>query len=233
MRWEGVSVSVQLAKAILIYSGSAESAATVHAIQHERTGPIILPGVGLGKAELHKLLIVLLGGGSQALYLPENVLSISPAHLAWWCQSQVREIYFAPTELKSGVKKLSGKKVRHPSLVFHATDQGLRVFALAKAERPTLATPLFVAPYWNVYAGGKMCQGNTRFPQGLLPESIQGFEEAFFDSLFTHSLVTPLTRHPKGHAGFWSDMLSVKTVPAHWLVPRHQTLGEVLSNAQA
>jgi hypothetical protein len=65
-----------------------------------------------------------------------------------------------------------------------------------------------------------------------LPESIPAFEAAFFDTHFTHSNGTPMTRHPEGHFGFWRDLQSVKAVPAKWLVPFGKTLMEVLEHAQ-
>ena len=229
----GSSVSVQLTKAILLYSGSTGSAATVHEIGHDRTGPVILPGVGLGKAELHQILLALLGSRSKVLFLPEKVLSISPTQMAWWCQSQNREIYFKARAEEDKVNKLSARKVQHPNLVFVATSGKLRVFALAKAGRPTPETKLYVAPYWNVFRDGQMCQGDVKYPEGLLPQNIPAFEDAFFDSIFTHAEVNPLTYHPKGHTGFWADLRSVKTIPAKWLVPCGKTLMEVLENAQA
>lgn len=229
----GASVSVQLTKAILLYSGSTGSAATVHEIARDRTGPVIQPGVGLGKAELHQILLALLGSRSKALFLPESILCLSPTQMAWWCQSQNCEIFFKARDADDKVNKLSGKKVQHPNLVFVATPGKLRVFALAKAERPTPETKLYVAPYWNVFRDGHMCQGDVKYPESLLPQNLQAFEAAFFDSIFTHAEVNPLTRHPKGHHGFWSDLRRVKTIPAKWLVPCGKTLMEVLEYAQA
>lgn len=229
----GSSVSVQLTKAILIYSGPSESAATVHDIGHERTGPVILPGVGLGKAELHQLLLALLGSRRKTIFLPENVLAISPVQLAWWHKSQKREIFFnGDTEDTKKLNVLSGKKVCHPNLVFVATQKSLRIFAVADNKRPRPETPLYFAPYWNVFEGGKMCRGNTVYPEGRLPEHIPVFEAAFFDTHFTHWNGTPLTRHPEGHFGFWRDLQTAKTVPAKWLVPLGKTLMEVLEHAQ-
>ena len=120
---------------MLFRSGSA---ATVHDIGQDRAGPLLLPGVGLTKAELHKILLDLLGAKQNALFLPEQVLSVSPVQLAWWCRSPKREIYFKPRDGEAKVNRLNGKKVQHPNLVFVATSQKLRVFALAKAERPIM-----------------------------------------------------------------------------------------------
>ena len=55
-------------------------------------------------------------------------------------------------------------------------------------RRPRPETTLMVAPYWNCDRhGGRVCQGSMRVPGSLCLAARQGWENAFFQSEFTHA----------------------------------------------
>ena len=59
-----------------------------------------------------------------------------------------------------------------------------------------------------------------RAPGRLCLEAITGWEQAFFESEFTHAaLGAHLTTHPEGFLGLWRDLTgSQKDVPPEYLV---------------
>jgi PRTRC genetic system protein B len=102
----------------------------------------------------------------------------------------------------------------------------LRVRALAQAKRPTAATKLFVAPYYNTDGEtGVVCQGSMREPEERGVAAIGQWELAFFQSAFTHQTgVHRLTSHPEGFSGLWRSLQGKKRFPADYLVPANETV---------
>lgn len=226
----GETNKVSLTKAILLYRSHTHCVATVHDVAHaESKPPLILPGKGISLQGLQDLVVALAGVERASDYLSETILAASLTRLVWWCPSKVRPIWFQTKSVR--LNRLNGASVTHPNLVFAATPQGLSVWAIAREQRPTPKTPLFHAPYLNVWESGGVCQGNVQFPRILVPSNIAQFERAFFDSNFTHANHHSLTRHPRGHDGFWRDLRSKrkKKVPWRWLVPTKLTLENVLN----
>jgi PRTRC genetic system protein B len=200
------SEEMTLAKAVLLYTSRAgDMLASVNAVENG----VILPGVPLDSALLSDIVAALAGRGEGSrCVLPERVLYSDASMLAWWCPESVRPIYF-----KSGKEDLdsfSGTPVLHPPLFFLALSQRLWVWALAGRERPTAETPLFVAPYFNMYERGNMCVGNVRLPESLRASNanLKAWESAFFETNFTHSNNSgkPLTKCAGGHNALWRNM---------------------------
>jgi PRTRC genetic system protein B len=227
----GDTSRVSLSKAILLYKSPSQCVATVHEImQNEGQPPLLLPGKGLSWQGLQDLIVAMTGGEQASVFLSPGVLVTSLTRLVWWCPSQVRPIWFKTDNGR--LHRLNGCSVTHPNLVFAATAKGLSVWALAEDERPTPQTPLFHAPYFNVWDSGSVCRGNIHLPQLLAPSSIDQFERAFFETNFTHANHPDLTRHPRGHDGFWRDLRSKrkKRIPRRWLVPTQRTLHSILNH---
>lgn len=227
--------TLKLSKAILIYEpahrSDAQGYATVHGVQANdgRSRPQLLPGVPLTRAALTSALIGLSAKESFG-FLPENVLAVSDDYIVWWCRPHNRNVWFntdEPIGARCG-------NTPHPGLVFAATDHGWSVFAVKGDSRPTPETELFQAPYFNVWAGGKICTGNVQLPSHAgLKERMEGYEKAFFESYFTHPNVRTkggLTKYRTGPYALWKALLDkkFKTFPEHTLVPTKMTAGKLV-----
>jgi PRTRC genetic system protein B len=116
----------------------------------------------------------------------------------------------------------------HPALVFMIHGRELFVRALAEDRRPTAATRLKSAPYWNTDGHGRVCLGSMRVPDEAGVSSISEWEGAYFASEFTHpSGAVRLTIHPKGFLGLWSSLAGRKRrFPVKFLADCNETLEE-------
>jgi PRTRC genetic system protein B len=155
--------------------------------------------------------------------------------MAWWVPPARRHIWFRCTGGELGAHE-RGESVPHPGLVFAAaSDRTWRVWAVKGCERPSEATPLFQAPYFNVYGTGAICQGNVDVPTGgfagSVADRIEAWNKAFFDSFFTHpNTQGPLVNYKGGPYRFWRDMLDGRhaVFPESALVPLGTSLAQVL-----
>jgi PRTRC genetic system protein B len=223
---------VKLQRAILLYGDKDRTVATIHPIAFKGLQPVIMAGHPASAIALQELVIQLTSRHTSD-YLTENILCASFTRIVWWLESAVRPIWFAPDgKNDKAIKRLSGKSVTHPALVFMATSGGgLYVWALAANKRPGLTTKLLMAPYWNVSEKGSVCQGSGRRTKLLSPSCTKDYQSAFFDSNFTHTNIKGgAVLHPKGQLGFWSDLRSKrrKDIPIHWLRKTKLTLADVI-----
>lgn len=231
--------SIQLHRAILIYENTNIYHGGVpwtYATVHDVSGGVIQPGRAITRREIEALSRGLLETETNKVkkeaarlsaVIPETLLMLSPTCMVWYCPSAVRPIFFTAGKEK---EKLDGKRVRHPHLLFCRSTDKFSVFALADGKRPTAETPLYQAPYWNMYEDGSMCVGTANIPKLVHPSVIPQAEQAFFRSAFTHANVRghPLTRHPKGHLGLWLEMRNASKFPAKYLTPAGKTLSSIL-----
>lgn len=224
-----------LRKAILIYadSKSQPAYATVHDVQVDENGKsTVLAGVAAtvqSVAEIARLLIRQIKIGD---FLPGNILSVGIDSLVWWVPPARKRVFF-------NSEKLGGEcsaEIPHPGLIFRVSGESAwSVFAVKGKDRPPPGTPLFLAPYFNVWADGKICIGNVITPSGSAADTISVWEKAFFDSYFTHPNVhapEKLVNHTGGAYGFWKEMLDgkYKRFPERVLVDMECTLSDLLND---
>lgn len=232
----------RLERAILLYSernslrGHADTCiATIHNIVERAGKPTIEAGTPVTTDAIESL-SQSLGRNLDACLLPDRILAVSLTRMIWWCPGGRRRIWFnaADADKKSAAKKLNGKLVAHPALVFVAQGRNLSVLALAADRRPELNTRLYVAPYWNLDPRGLMCAGNVKMPDAVSPSLITKFERAFFDSAYSHShWGHRLTAHPGGHFGLWEELSAAKATqrfPVTYLVPTKTKLANLLKS---
>lgn len=238
--------ALRLKSAVLLYTSGADHSryftsetkptlATIHDVQ-ARPGQAPLLGAGrmLTRDVLDVLLRNLNGLPQKRQILPERILLCDGARMAWWVPSARRPLFFKTGDDKF-TREMQGKEVWQPALLMMAEPGALHVFALAENARPHAETPLFRAPYFNVWTPGKMCNGNVRLPQQLSPADMPAWEKAFFETTFTSSNGGKLTSHPEGHNGLWRGCAEAKAFPARHLVAltdkgsnRALTAGEVV-----
>ncbi len=249
----GTAASYSLSKALLIYSGhnqgdqNANLAVTVHDVKVRNGTTTIEAGQPITYAAVESLASAL-GRNLAPRFLPPNVLSVGFGQVAWFCPADRRRLWFKPDGRFDGrikddsetarVMKLNAKVAHHPPLVFVATDHALRVFALVENKRPEAGTKLYVAPYWNLWEGGKLCEGNRKLADMPTPSSIPSYEDGFFNSAFSHTNIKRVCSHPRGHAGLWQHLVQTKKTPDanFWranLIPTKSTVESVIKSKDA
>ncbi|RYJ51409.1 PRTRC system protein B, partial [Flavobacterium petrolei] len=82
-------------------------------------------------------------------------------------------------------------KASVPSMLWYASKNSLAVFALTTDRRPTENTPLYFAPFFNIYEDGKVCMGTVSIDiknSASVEEFTDAWEDYFFNSYFSHLL---------------------------------------------
>jgi PRTRC genetic system protein B len=214
-----------LSKAVLVYSDGQEAFATVHGVKRSPDGGA--PYLDVGQPLTIEFLTQLakgLGRTTRCEILPPNILAYTPDMLVWWTRPQHRVMFYGGS---SDGRSLSGKVFPQPPLVFKVCGSALSVRALGEDRRPQPNTPLMVAPYWNCdRQGGRVCQGSMRVPGNLCLAARKAWENAFFESEFTHAaLGATLTAHPEGFLGLWRDLTgSEADFPVEYLITSGDSL---------
>ena len=159
--------------------------------------------------------------------LPENVVIRTAEAIAWWTRPRQRPMFFRGADPRAEV--LSGKIYPHPALVFLTSGKDLYVRALGEDVRPSADTRLKNAPYWNSDAHGLVCQGDMRAPDEVSVGAIRAWEEAYFQSTFTHpNGAVRLTTHPKGFHGLWTELIGKSEFPNGFLADSKETLQDFI-----
>ena len=162
--------------------------------------------------------------------LPINILHINPSRdkgaVLWYTKSQKRPLYFI-----EGLGIPSGQGFV-PAMVWQATKNSLRVFAVLSNRRPTEKTPLYYAPFFNIYEDGRVCMGSVSIDinnSASVEEFTKAWEDYFFNSYFSHLMGenSPV----KGNCvTLWKDLVtSDRTFPTALLKNSNKTLKNLLS----
>lgn len=215
---------------VVIYSGGGETRATLNPIEDDDDGvPWLRPGDNMTVENVQDLASMLAGSsGESRKILPANVLVAEAGLVVWWTPMQRRPVFFQTGRAEFD-DAANAKNALHPPLMIVGKPRSITVYALPSNERPTDATELLRAPYYNLYGHGAMCLGNVPIPDTAAVRSIPEYERAFFDSSFVHTNLggLDLTSHPKGHDGLWLEMIQTKAraYPYQYLLPLPQGHG--------
>jgi len=221
-----------LKQALLLYQEGSRAFATLHEVKHRpHEAPYLCAGQSVTTGFLETLAKGL-GASMGAEVLPEHVLARTPELIAWWSRAQPRLMFFGDGNAEA--KKLNGKMYPHPPLVFMIHGRELLARALAEDSRPTAATQLKNAPYWNTDSSGRVCLGSMRVSEETGVGSLLAWETAYFASEFTHpSGAVRLTTHPAGFLGLWSSLAGRKhNFPVKFLADSKQTLQEFVQRTR-
>ena len=215
----GSELELKLYQTVLLYRNDHGNRfmATVHGvIQKETDGtPLLGSGQLLSTAALREL-TKQLGTGCPAEFLPENVVARTPELIAWWTPATIRPMFFRDGSELAGI---SGKPFPHPALLFVVRNGVLFVRALPNNRRPDPDTRLTAAPYWNIDSNGAVCAGTMRAPKSLTVASIPAWQQAFFQSEFTHpGGAGRLTKRKGGTAALWKSLAGKKIFPRSTLI---------------
>lgn len=119
--------------------------------------------------------------------LPTNILHINPnvenGYVIWYTKSMKRQLFFTENlEIPNGKAKI-------PAMLWLANKRSLKIFVLSSNRRPTEKSPLFYAPFFNVYEDGNVCMGTVDVHiqnSTSLEEFTKKWENYFFNSYFSH-----------------------------------------------
>ena len=215
----GSELELKLYQAVLLYRNDHGNRfmATVHGVVQKETDGTPLLGAGqlLSTAALRELTRQL-GTSCPAEFLPDNVVARTPELIAWWTPAASRPMFFRDG---SELAAISGRFFPHPALLFVVRGGILFVRALSNNRRPDPNSRLAAAPYWNIDGNGAVCAGTMRSPKSLTVASLAAWQQAFFQSEFTHpGGAGRLARHKGGTAALWKSLAGKKTFPLSTLV---------------
>lgn len=120
--------------------------------------------------------------------LPENILHLDAGkegQAIWYSHARTVNLFF-----KEDLGIPNGK-AHVPPMVWKASLKELSVFALGENKKPSLKTPLFHAPFFNIHRDGKVCMGTVDIDieeKSSLEDFMQAWENYFFNSRFSHLL---------------------------------------------
>jgi PRTRC genetic system protein B len=160
--------------------------------------------------------------------LPTNILHINPSEkgtVLWYTKAQKQQFFFV-----NGLGIPNGK-AHVPSMLWYANKNSLTVFALATNRRPTQNTPLYYAPFFNIYEDGKVCMGTVSIDikkSASVEEFTTAWENYFFNSYFSHLLGehSPI----KGNCvSLWKKLIETsEAFPKDVLKKNNKTLKNIL-----
>lgn len=215
----------ELREALLVYGDRQRSFVTRHAVTlHDGAPPTLEPAQPLMIGFIDSL-VRSLSGGSTAEVLPENVLAKGDRLIVWWSGRCRRQMFYENSEQKA--VQLNGCIFPQPPLVWRVHNGNLKIRALAQDKRPSAATTLAVAPFWNLSDDGRVCTGSMRRPDNATSAAIPEWERGFFESAFTHANVGRLTRHRGGFEALWGELANKRRpFPVATLIKLPQTLAQ-------
>lgn len=115
-----------------------------------------------------------------------NVLYIDPSpngFVMWHTKPAKKQLFFVKNlGIPNGIASV-------PSLLWVADKSKLKIYALRTDRKPNDNTPLYHAPFFNVYAEGNVCMGTVEVNirnAASLEEFTQAWESYFFNSYFSH-----------------------------------------------
>lgn len=160
--------------------------------------------------------------------ISENILFTDASDngkVIWFTKAQERQLLF--TEKLS----IPNGSANVPPLVWCANKQGMKIFALETNQRPSEETPLFHAPFFNVYESGNVCLGTVDVnikSSASLEEFTEKWEEYFFNSYFSH-LVNSHNPINGNCVNLWKNLIQTKEAfPTDILINSNLTLKNLL-----
>lgn len=233
--------TLKLSQAVLIYTArdNNEAYATLHDIDRGKGGTRIGAGIPATTEACAGFIQLLADRAAFSGFIAPQILYIGPGTVAWWRPPAATRVWFNTKKPAAGDQTAVhiGERTAvtpHPGLVFALAAGEWYVAAVKGSARPDADTQLHVAPYFNVWKGGHICEGNVRRPRKVTPETIAAFERAFFESRFTHPNMQRLVKFKGGAGAFWTAMLDgeFKTFPERVLLPSETTLANWLKKME-
>jgi PRTRC genetic system protein B len=225
----GNNCEFKLSEAVLVYrTGGGGAFASLHLVKEDDSGvPYLAPGESLTTAFVRSLAQGL-GAQVKPDIFPDYILARTPDLMVWWFRPRCRVMFFGGTDQEA--RKIDGLVFPHPALVFKVRGKDLFVRAMVTSSRPRPETRLKTAPYWNTDSRGLVCAGSMRVPESSDIASIPAWQDAYFQSQFTHAAgAVRLTSHPGGFIGLWTSLVGMTGFPVRYLTDSGETLQEFVA----
>lgn len=220
--------------ALILYADKHSSRGCVveHQLSQNAEGELVLgTGRNVSKSTIESILKLQEGSQRSFVeYLPPEVIATGYKSVAWVVERSERTLLFGGVT-DAALAEIDGQRFPQPRLLFIASTQGsprLALFALRGNERPTLDTPVYYAPYFNVFSNHHVCTGSMALPRTLNMSELERWVETFFHSNFTHSSRNQSTALGCSHRELWDLSREHGEFKDEWLLPVGKTLGQVL-----
>lgn len=194
----------ELRAAILLYGGEQPQYARVHPVSIVKGRPEIAANGHALTAEGLLAACTALLGAQRLQFLEPNVLVQQLGLQAWWRPPGRARVLLRCPEL--------GPAKRHdvplPGLVFASRGAQVFIVAVKGDTRPRQGDAIYVAPLFNHYESGAVCNGSVPFEAGMSPAEI---ERLYWGSWFTQP--NNRVRHTLYRDGFyalWRDLLNAQ-----------------------
>jgi PRTRC genetic system protein B len=162
--------------------------------------------------------------------LPANMICRTQDVIVWWTPPTVRTLFFAE---KCKLAPLDGEDFPVPGLVWklELADKRLFLRAIAGRRRPAAGTPLYVAPFLNVYddssfGRGLVCQGTMRRPKLAGVGNLHEWEDGFFGAAGSSQLAKRATTRTGQLFTLWRSLKGRKTFPRKDLLEAGESLAQ-------
>ena len=221
------------AKALVVYNSLAENRVYVEAYDIDENGkPInahplsVKETIGLAEvlnscSEVNNDFLI-----NQGL-LPEKILHVnSKIGFAIWYTSQqkINLLFKEDLAIPSGETSV-------PAMIWKATKNSLSVYATKETNRPTEATKLYYAPFFNIHENGNVCMGTVNIEidkSCCLEDFIHAWEDYFFSSYFAH-LIGSYSPTKGNIVQLWKGLAGTnKHFPIEVLIKNGQQLTDIL-----
>ncbi|MFL5731070.1 MAG: hypothetical protein ACJ75J_16400 [Cytophagaceae bacterium] len=227
-----ISKSFEPSKVIVAYKNNHDYYLEVHSI----TDKGLSPGVPLTKKALNKIIKTIKGSEVKSKPLkfggpiPENLIYYNcdpkSPYLVWFMPAGKKNLYWTPA------MNIPDGSAHVPPMVFVADKEMLKVYALADNKKPSLNTPLFIAPFCNI-TNGIVCIGNT---SRAAVETIEGLmersERIFWDTRFSGHAMDNDASIIRGFNfyHFWKERIAKpdESFPVDVLVPTKETMEDLI-----
>lgn len=215
--------SMKLDTALLFYRNDQQT------IIHRAQATIVNGQVQFGNPQevtgpLLEDLLALAPNEQTLAIFPERILAYTKDTLAWFIPPTPRKLLFLPDRDKA-LSQLNDRLLPQPPLVMIVRPSSLSVFALAENKWPEASTPLYNAPYYNLFNNHRVCFGSMVRPKGWKPQAISAWEHSFYTSQFTHN-ASSYDRWPARftHLELWQAAERAGQFDPEWLIPTSLTL---------
>jgi PRTRC genetic system protein B len=161
--------------------------------------------------------------------IPDKVLYLHSAgqgFAVWYTPPQKVNLLFKKSlSIPCGEAKI-------PAMIWKADRKDLYVYSFTGKRKPTINTPLFHAPFFNLYEDGRVCMGTVDIEietNCFLEEFMSRWEHYFFDSYFSHVIAGAGTTK-KNIVQLWQQQVGSDTAfPENILIKTGRTLKNIIA----
>lgn len=133
---------------------------------------------GVAKSYMKRTEGIMELGGHVAPHLLYGSYAPGKTVVVWYRPACERNLNF-----NKSVIKVNNSMAKIPATLYVVLNENLYVFALMTDERPLMGTKLYNAPFFNIYADGKVCLGTApvgKIKAKTFEKEAERFERGFY-----------------------------------------------------